>query len=150
MALQQSQLQFLHLLIHTAILALMSFHVCHAACPTDTVALWAGYNIHHGKEVMMYVYRPAESNGLSTIVCPGGSYHWLDETTEGQDVGEWLASNGITAFVLFYRTAGISGHLVMSAACFHSSNFLKPAGIDTDANLCPSYVAARHTSQEKK
>lgn len=39
-------------------------------------------------------------------VCPGGSYYWLDERGEGLDVGQWLSSNGFTAFVLFYRTAG--------------------------------------------
>lgn len=40
------------------------------------------------------------------IVCPGGSYYWLDEQGEGLDVGRWLSENGYTAFVLFYRTAG--------------------------------------------
>ena len=39
------------------------------------------------------------------IVCPGGSYFWHDMKAEGKDVGAWLQRNGITAFVLRYRTA---------------------------------------------
>ena len=39
------------------------------------------------------------------IVCPGGSYFWHDMKAEGKDVGAWLQHNGITAFVLRYRTA---------------------------------------------
>lgn len=41
------------------------------------------------------------------VVCPGGSYFWLDEQTEGADVGKWLAGEGIAAFVLRYRVAGV-------------------------------------------
>lgn len=43
----------------------------------------------------------------AVIVCPGGSYFWLDEQTEGADVASWLCENGIAAFVLRYRTAGV-------------------------------------------
>lgn len=42
----------------------------------------------------------------AVIVCPGGSYFWLDREAEGRKVGEWLSRNGIAAFVLEYRTAG--------------------------------------------
>jgi len=74
--------------------------------PTDSVALWEGEKMHHGKQVMLYTYQPEHPNGISVIVCPGGSYHWLDREVEGFKVGEWLSENGITAFVLLYRTAG--------------------------------------------
>ncbi len=46
------------------------------------------------------------SAGGAVIVCPGGSYFWHDMQTEGYAVGEWLQRNGISAFVLRYRTAG--------------------------------------------
>lgn len=46
-------------------------------------------------------------SGTACIVCPGGSYFWLDRVNEGRMVAEWLQSNGITAFMLEYRTAGI-------------------------------------------
>lgn len=186
-------MRYLCRIAYTVILLLLSSFVCQAARPTDTVALWSGHKIHYGDEVMMYVFKPAVPNGISAIVCPGGSYHWLDQTGEGLEVGEWLSSNGITAFVLFYRTAGAAefvwhtriifrgkrhpdmitdaqralqyvwecaeyysvdrdrigimgfsagGHLAMTTACFNSSNFLEKSGIDTEANLRPSYVAA--------
>jgi len=50
------------------------------------------------------VYRPAEGKnaGASVVVCPGGGYGAL-APHEGQPIAEWLASNGITAFVLKYR-----------------------------------------------
>jgi len=77
-----------------------------ASHPADTVALWEGEKMRHGDQVMLYAFRPETPNGISVIVCPGGSYHWLDQETEGMMVGEWLSAHGITAFVLLYRTAG--------------------------------------------
>lgn len=44
---------------------------------------------------------------VAVIVCPGGSYHWLDISTEGIGVAKWLQKNGIAAFVLTYRVAGV-------------------------------------------
>ena len=53
------------------------------------------------------VYYPAEGEPkAAVIVCPGGSYFWLDKVGEGSLVGQWLASQGIAAYVLHYRTAG--------------------------------------------
>lgn len=43
---------------------------------------------------------------MAVIVCPGGSYLWHDMNGEGHEVGKWLQNNGISAFVLHYRTAG--------------------------------------------
>ena len=40
------------------------------------------------------------------IVCPGGSYFWLDKETEGVKVAQWLCENGIAAFVLEYSHGG--------------------------------------------
>ena len=52
-------------------------------------------------------YYPAEGEPkAAVVVCPGGSYFWLDKVGEGKLVGEWLASEGIAAYVLHYRTAG--------------------------------------------
>lgn len=74
--------------------------------PTDTVSLWQGEKIPFGKEVSLYAFRPEQPNGISVVVCPGGSYHWHDLDNEGIKVAEWLNSQGITAFVLTYRVAG--------------------------------------------
>ena len=158
----------------------------------DTLKPWQGTQVRFRDQVSMFVFRPEKPNGLSVVVCPGGSYVWLDQSTEGTEVGEWLSRHGITAFVLFYRTAGAAefiwntrivfkgkrhpdmitdgqralqwawenadkyhidrdkigmmgfsagGHLVMSCACFHTTNFLQAAGIQTEACLRPAFVA---------
>ena len=75
--------------------------------PRDTIRLWNSRQVKHAKEVSMLVYAPEKPSGISVIVCPGGSYHWLDKEVEGKQVGAWLSEQGITAFVLFYRTVGV-------------------------------------------
>jgi acetyl esterase/lipase len=54
------------------------------------------------------VFLPHEATGASFIVCPGGGYGGRAEH-EGPVVGEWLAKNGVTAFVLRYRV-GTKGY----------------------------------------
>jgi len=73
----------------------------------ECIHLWDGYKVNHGRQVTLTPY-VAEHNetGLAVIVCPGGSYCWLDEENEGDKVSEWLQANGITAFTLRYRTIG--------------------------------------------
>lgn len=51
----------------------------------------------------LYCY-PAGRTAI--VVCPGGSYSWLDKETEGHGVAEWLQSQGMSAFVLYYRVQG--------------------------------------------
>ena len=74
----------------------------------EAVYLWEGWNVNHGQQVTLTPFL-AENNddGTAVIICPGGSYFWLDEINEGDDVARWLNSNGISAFVLRYRVAGI-------------------------------------------
>ena len=58
---------------------------------------------------------PADSTcntGVAVVVCPGGSYSWLDRKTEGEGVAQWLQSNGIHAFVLQYSVANISAYVL--------------------------------------
>ncbi|MDE7473359.1 MAG: alpha/beta hydrolase [Muribaculaceae bacterium] len=51
---------------------------------------------------------PADGpDSTAVIVCPGGSYFWLDRQTEGYDVARRLQEAGISAFVLEYRVAGV-------------------------------------------
>ena len=52
-------------------------------------------------------YLPEGEPKAAVVVCPGGSYFWLDKHGEGELVGEWLASQGIAAYVLYYHTAGV-------------------------------------------
>ena len=78
----------------------------------EPVPLWEGCAVRHGKQVTLTPFL-AEDNasGIGVIVCPGGSYYWLDEENEGDDVARWLQSNGISAFVLRYRAAGIGAFI---------------------------------------
>ena len=53
----------------------------------------------------------ADNTGIAVVVCPGGSYSWLDMPTEGVGVAQWLQQNGINAFVLQYRVANVSAYM---------------------------------------
>ena len=57
------------------------------------------------------VVLPAEgkATGSSVVVCPGGGYGGLADH-EKKVVGEWLAKNGVTAFVLRYRLGSKGYH----------------------------------------
>src|SRR3954470_4129495 len=48
------------------------------------------------------VFLPEKATGSAIVVCPGGGYGGR-AAHEGPVVGEWLAKNGVTAFVLRYR-----------------------------------------------
>lgn len=69
--------------------------------------IWKGIGVSHGNQVTLEAYL-AEDNpeGRAVIICAGGSYFWLDQHYEGDSVAYWLQQNGISAFVLRYRTAG--------------------------------------------
>ena len=73
------------------------------------INIWEGKAHHHKVELIPYV-ATGESN-IAVIVCPGGSYFWHDMHAEGHDVAKWLQRNGITAFVLKYRTGGAWAYL---------------------------------------
>src|SRR3546814_10192894 len=45
----------------------------------------------------------ANATGTAIVVVPGGGHRLLVTTTEGDDVGRWLANRGIAAFVVRYR-----------------------------------------------
>lgn len=74
--------------------------------------LWANSAPHaKGKEthdipsLTVYSPKPEKANGASVVVCPGGGYGGHAFGHEGHDIGEWLNSFGVTAFILQYRLA---------------------------------------------
>ncbi len=85
----------------TMIIAAMAAAVAAAQKPIN---IWQGTTCRHNVELTPYL-APGSGNA-AVIVCPGGSYLWHDMQSEGRRVGEWLRSNGISAFVLRYRVAG--------------------------------------------
>ena len=63
------------------------------------------------EEVIFTPYLADDSrNAPTVIVCPGGSYCWLDVKGEGIETAEWLQSHGISAVLLQYRTAGFGAY----------------------------------------
>lgn len=62
------------------------------------------------KNALAYKLTPfipkSNPTGTCVIVCPGGSYFWLDKEGEGTSVAKWLNKHGIAAFVLEYSHGG--------------------------------------------
>ncbi len=78
---------------------------------SKTITPWAGLE-KHADEVKVTPYLADDSrNAPTVIVCPGGSYHWLDVKGEGIEVAEWLRDNGVNAVLLQYRTAGLGSFI---------------------------------------
>ena len=67
--------------------------------------IWNGTSCKASR-VTLTEYLPEQAPKAVIIVCPGGSYHWLDKDAEGSMVANWLASEGYAAYVLHYRVAG--------------------------------------------
>ena len=45
------------------------------------------------------------ATGCAIVICPGGGYQHLAVGHEGEEIGQWLNSIGVTGFVLRYRLA---------------------------------------------
>lgn len=83
------------------------------------VKIWEGMDISYGRRVKLTSFLADENpTGIAVIVCPGGSYYWLDKKNEGDTVAMWLQSQGISAFVLEYRAAGIPAFAYRHRAIF--------------------------------
>ncbi|MBO7119224.1 MAG: alpha/beta hydrolase [Bacteroidaceae bacterium] len=65
----------------------------------------------------------AGKDATAVIICPGGSYCWLDMETEGIEVAQWLQANGISAFVLKYRVQGIVPYITHSRLLFKGKQY---------------------------
>ena len=63
------------------------------------------------QRLIPYLADSASNTGVAVIVCPGGSYSWLDMKVEGIGVAKWLQSQGINAFVLRYHVANVSAYM---------------------------------------
>lgn len=85
------------------------------------INIWQGTTV--GKTVVMTSYLAEGKDNAAVIVCPGGSYLWHDMGGEGKDVGEWLQRNGISAFVLHYRTAGVGAFLTPYRYVFRGNRY---------------------------
>ena len=63
------------------------------------------YHIGNVTSAALYVYDadPDKSTGEAVVICPGGGYGYVSMDNEGFLPAQWLAENGITAYVLKYR-----------------------------------------------
>ena len=75
-----------------------------------TIAPWAEVDSRADKVLVTSYLADDSRNAPTVIVCPGGSYHWLDVKGEGIEVAEWLRDNGVNAVLLQYRTAGFGAY----------------------------------------
>lgn len=88
------------------------------------VNIWQGTSTDH--HVELTAYRANGNRCPAIIICPGGSYFWHDMVNEGHAVGRWLQDNGITAFVLRYRTAYVPAFVTHYRLIFHGNRYPDP------------------------
>jgi acetyl esterase/lipase len=56
--------------------------------------------------LIIYLPEADKATGCGIVVCPGGGYGGLAMGHEGHDIGKWLNSLGIAAFICDYRHQG--------------------------------------------
>lgn len=95
-----------------------------------SASIYSQVNIWEGtactKTVMLSSYIVEGTDNIGVVVCPGGSYFWHDSDTEGHEVGRWLQSKGISAFVLNYRTAYVPAFLLHYRLLFRGNRYPDP------------------------
>ena len=94
------------------------------ACFAQAVFATARGAFDIGKELTPYIVDGTDN--IAIIVCPGGSYFWHDMEHEGHEVGQWLQSNGISAFVLHYRTAYVPAFITRFRYLFRGNRYPDP------------------------
>ncbi len=63
--------------------------------------------------ISIFLPQKEKMTGSAVVVCPGGGYTMLALDHEGKQIGEWLNSHGVAAFVLRYRLAPRYRHPAM-------------------------------------
>ena len=89
------------------------------------INIWEGTSCKKKVELTPYIVEGTQNN-LAVIVCPGGSYFWHDIETEGYGVAEWLRQNGISAFVLNYRTGYVPAFITRYRKVFRGNRYPDP------------------------
>ena len=96
-----------YILFITTLCAALSLH-------GQAFNIWEGTGCSAKVRLTPYpVSEAPHGNGSApaVIVCPAGSYFWLDKETEGDGVAKWLNTQGIAAFVLEYRVGTVPGFI---------------------------------------
>ena len=100
------------------------FYLSTFASTDGVVNIWEG--VKGSSEVEMTPYLVPGSGNKAIVVCPGGSYFWHDIETEGHGVARWLQQNGISAFVLRYRTAYVPAFITRYRYIFRGNRYPDP------------------------
>jgi acetyl esterase/lipase len=111
------------------------FHLSAFSETGRTVNIWEGVDVSMNVEMTPYLV-PGTGN-KAVVVCPGGSYFWHDMETEGHSVARWLQQNGISAFVLRYRTASTPAFIIRFRLLFRGNRYPDP---QNDLRQALSYV----------
>ena len=109
------------------LMILFTFSLFHLSAFSETgrtVNIWEGMDVSMNVEMTPYLV-PGTGN-KAVVVCPGGSYFWHDMETEGHMVARWLRQNGISAFVLRYRTAYTPAFLIRFRFLFRGNRYPDP------------------------
>ena len=106
-----------------------------------TVNIWDGMDVRMNVEMTPYLV-PGTGN-KAVVVCPGGSYFWHDMETEGHMVARWLQQNGISAFVLRYRTAYTPAFITRFRFFFRGNRYPDPQN-----DLCQALTYVRQHAKE--
>lgn len=88
------------------------------------INIWEGTSC--SKKVKMTPFLAEGKNNVAVVVCPGGSYFWHDTQAEGDLVAQWLQRNGISAFVLNYRTAYVPAFIFHFRYIFRGNRYPDP------------------------
>lgn len=90
---------------------------------SQKIRLWKGSG-EMASYVTLRCFLPQNGNPIAgVIICPGGSYYWHDSHAENVIAAKWLASKGIAAFVLRYRTAGVPAYMTGYRRIFRGTIF---------------------------
>lgn len=106
------------------------------------INIWEGTSVRHRVELTPYLVK-GNTPAPAVIICPGGSYFWHDMINEGSKVAEWLNANGISAFVLRYRTAYVPAFITHFRLLFRGNRY--PDALN---DLRQSLRLVRHQAQE--
>lgn len=75
--------------------------------------------------LIYYPPNAKKATGSAVIIFPGGGFHALNLETEGPTVAQWLAENGIAAFVLKYRVIPTYGDALQEFAAKEAKGTLE-------------------------
>lgn len=114
----------------------------HVLTAQAQINIWEGTSVRHRVELTPYLVK-GNTPAPAVIVCPGGSYFWHDMVNEGSKVAEWLNANGISAFVLRYRTAYVPAFITHFRLLFRGNRY--PDALN---DLRQSLRLVRHQAQE--